>query len=164
MSQSLCVSLFLSLSARTTSLNVVIVVVIQSLSHAQLFMIPWAAAGQASLSITNSQSLLKLMSTESVMPKNHLIFCHPLLLMPLLFPCIRVFSNESVLCIRRPKYWSFSFSLSPSNEYSGLMSFSIDWFNLLTVQGILKSLLQHHNSKASVLQCSAFFMVHLSHP
>ena len=163
MSQSLCVSLFLSLSARTTSLNVVIVVVIQSLSHAQLFMIPWAAAGQASLSITNSQSLLKLMSTESVMPKNHLIFCHPLLLMPLLFPCIRVFSNESVLCIRRPKYWSFSFSLSPSNEYSGLMSFSIDWFDLLAVQGTLKSFLQHHSLKASIFQCSTFFMVKLPH-
>ena len=140
-----------------------LVVVIQSLSHAWLFMTPWVAAGQASLSITNSQSLLKLMSTESVMPKNHLILCHPLLLMPLLFPCIRVFSNESVLCIRQPKYWSFSFSLSPSNEYSGLMSFSIDWFDLLAVQETLKSFLHHHSLKASIFQCSTFFMVQLPH-
>ena len=114
--------------------------------------------------ITNSWSLLKLMSIESLMPSNHLILCHPLLLPPSIFPSIRVFSNESVLCIRWPKYWSFSFSISPSNEYSGLISFKMDWLNLLTVQGILKSLLQHHSSKASILWCSAFFIVQLSHP
>ena len=125
-------------------------------------MTPWAAAHQASLSITNSQSLLKLMSIELVMPSNHLMLCHPLLLPPSIFPSISVFSNESVLCIRWPKYWSFSFS--PSNEYSGLISFWIDWFDLLAVQGTFKSLLQHHSSKASTLQCSAFFMVQLSHP
>ena len=117
---------------------------------------------QASLSIANSQSLLKLMSIESVMPSNHLILCHPLLLPPSIFSSIRVFSNESFLCIRWPKYWSFSFSSSPSNEYSGLISFRIDWFNLLAVQGTL-SLLQHHSSKASILQHSAFFTVQLSH-
>ena len=127
-------------------------------------MTPWTAAYQASLSITNSQSLLKLMSIESVMPSNHLILCHPLLL-PSIFPIIRVFSNEqSVLLIRWPKDWSFSFSISPSNEHSGLISFRIDWFDLHAVQGILTSLLQHHISKASVLQCSAFFIVQLSHP
>ena len=125
---------------------------------------PWTAACQASLSITNSQSLLKLMSVESMMPSNHLILCHPLLVLPSIFPSITVFSKESVLRIRWPKYWSFSFSLSPSNEYSGLISFKIDWFDLLAVQGILRSLLQHHSSKASVLQHSAFFMVQLSHP
>ena len=125
---------------------------------------PWTAACQASLSITNSQSLLKLMSVESTMPSNHLILCHPLLVLPSIFPSITVFSKESVLRIRWPKYWSFSFSLSPSNEYSGLISFRIDWFDLLAVQGILRSLLQHHSSKASVLQHSAFFMVQLSHP
>ena len=114
--------------------------------------------------ITNSRSLLKLMSVESVMPSNHLIFCYPLLLLPSIFPSIRVFSNESVVCIRWPKYWSFSFSISPSNEYSGLISFRIDWFDLLAVQGTLKSLLQHHSSKASVLRHSAFFMVQLSCP
>ena len=127
-------------------------------------MTPWTVAHQASLSITNSQSLLKLMSIELVMPSNHLILCHPLLLPPSIFPSIRVFSNESVLHIRWPKYWSFSFRISPSNEYPGLISFRIDWLDLLAVQGILKSLLQHHSSKASVLQCSAFFMVQLSHP
>ena len=127
-------------------------------------MTPWTAAHQASLSITNSQSLLKLMSTESVMPSNHLILCHPLLLPPSMFPSIRVFSNESLLRIRWPKYWSFSFSISPSHEYSGLISFRIDWLDLLAVQGTLKSLLQHHSSKASVLQHSAFFIVQLSHP
>ena len=117
----------------------------------QLFVTPWTAAHQASLSITNSQSLLKLMSIKSVMPSNHLILCHPLLLLPSVFPSIRVFSKESVLCIRWPKYWSFSFSISPSNEYSGLISFRIDCFDLLVVQGTLKSLLQHHSSKASIL-------------
>ena len=123
----------------------------------------WTAAHQASLSIINSQSLLKLMFIELVMPSNHLILCHPILL-PSIFPSIRVFSNESVLCIRWPKYWSFSFSISPSNEYSGLISFRMDWFDLLVVQGTLKSLLQHHSSKVSILQCSAFFIVQLSHP
>ena len=125
---------------------------------------PWTAAHQASLSITNPQSLLKLMSIESVMPSNHLILCRPLLLPPSIIPSIRVFSNESVLRIRWPKYWSFSFNISPSNEYSGLISFRIDWFALLAVQGTLKSLLQHHSSKASILQLSAFFIFQLSHP
>ena len=114
--------------------------------------------------ITNSWSLLKLMSIESVMPSSHLILCHPLLLLPSIFPSIRVFSNESVLCIKWPKYWSFSFNISPSNEHSGLISFRMDWLDLLAVQGTLKSLLQHHSSKASTLQCSAFFIVQLSHP
>ena len=127
-------------------------------------MTPWTAARQVSLSITNSRSLLKLMSIESVMPPNHLILCRPLFLLPSVFPSIRVFSNESVLCIRWPKYWSFSFSISPSNEYSGLISFRMDWLDLLVVQGTLKSLLQHHSSKASILQHSAFFIVQLSHP
>ena len=122
---------------------------------------PWTAARQASLFITNFQGLLKLMSIGSVMPSSHLILCHPLLL-PSIFPCIRVFSNESVLCIRCPKYWSFSFSLSPSSEYSGPISFRIDWLDLLAVQGTLKSFLQHHSSKASILQHSAFFIVQLS--
>ena len=121
-------------------------------------------AHQVSLSITNSWSLLKLMSIESVMLCNHLILCHPLLLLPSIFPSIRVFSKELVLCIRWPKYWSFNFSISPSNEYSGLISFKIDWLDLLAVQGTLKSFLQHHSSKASVLQRSAFFIVQLSHP
>ena len=124
---------------------------VQLLSHVGLFATPRTAAHQASLSITNSQSLLKLMSIELVMPFNHLILCHHLLLLPSIFPSIRVFSNESVLCIRWPKYWSFSFSISPSNEYSGLISFSIDKLDLLTVQGTLKSLLQHHSSKASII-------------
>ena len=119
---------------------------------------------QASLSITNSWSLLKLMPIKSVMPSNHLLLCHLLLLLPSIFPSIRVFSNESVVCIRWPKYWSFNFSVSPSTEYSGLISFRIDWFDLLAVQGTLKSFLQHHSSKASVLQHSPFFMVQLSHP
>ena len=127
-------------------------------------MTPWTTACYASLSITNSQSLLKLMSIELVMPSNHLILCLPLFLLPSIFPSIRVFSNESVLHIRWPKYWSFSFSISLSNEYSGLISFRMDWLNLLAVQGTLKSLLQHHSSKASILCCSAFFMVQLSHP
>ena len=116
------------------------------------------------LSITNSQSLLKFMSIELVMPSNHLILCHPLLLLPSIFPSIRIFSNESALCIRWPKYWNFSFNISPSNEHSGLISFRMDWLDLLAVQGTLKSLLQHHGSKASIFQCSAFFIVQLSHP
>ena len=124
----------------------------------------WTAAGQASLSFTNSRSLLKLMSIESVMPSNHLILCRPLLLPPSIFPSIRVFSNESVLPIRWPKCWSFSFSISPSNEYSGLISFRMDWLDLLAVQGTLKNLLQHHSSKESILLCSAFFIVQLSYP
>ena len=127
------------------------------------FVTPWTAAYQASLSFTNSWSLLKLMSIESVMPSNHLILCHPLLL-PSMFPNIRFFSNKSVLHIRWPMYWSFSFSISPSNEYSGLISFRINWFDLLAVQGTLKCLIQHHSSKASILWHSAFFMVQLSHP
>ena len=127
-------------------------------------MTPWTAACQASLSITKSQSLLKLMSIESVMPSNHLILCHPLLLPPSIFPSIRVFSNESALRIRWPKYWSVSFNISPSNEHSELISLRMDWFDLLAVQGTLKSLLQHRSSKASILRCSAFFIVRLSHP
>ena len=123
-----------------------------------------ASQGEEALSITNSQTLLKLMSIQSVMPSNHLILCQPLLLPPSIFPSIRVFSSESVICIRQPKYWSFSFSNSLSNEYSGLMSFRMDWLDLLAVQGTLKSLLQHHSSKASILRCSAFFTVQLSHP
>ena len=137
---------------------------VQSLSHVQLFATPWTAACQASLSINNPQSLLKLVCIESVMPSNHLILCHPLLLLPSIFPSIRVFSNELALCIRWPMYWSFSFNISPSNEHSGLISFRRDWLDLFAVQGILKSLLQHHSSKASILQPSAFFMVQLSHP
>ena len=126
-------------------------------------MTPWTAALQSSLSITNSWSLLKLMSIESVMPSDYLILCHPLLLPPSIFPSFRVFSNELVLFIRWPKYWSFSFNISPSNEYSGLISFRMDWLNLLAVQGTLKSLLQHHSSKASIFWHSAFFTVKLSH-
>ena len=125
---------------------------------------PWTAACQASLSITNSRSSLRLMSIELVTPSSHLILCHPLLLLPSIFPSIRVFSNESAVWIRWPKYWSFSFSISPSNEHPGLISFSMDWLDLLAVQGTLKSLLQHHSSKALVLWHSAFFMVQLSHP
>ena len=136
----------------------------QSFSHVWLFATPWTAAHQASLSITNSRSLLKLMSIESVMPSNHLIFCRPLFLPPSIFTSIKVFYNESILCIRWPKYWSFSFSISPSNKYSGLISFRMDWLDLLAVQGTLKSLLQHHSSKTSILQLSAFFIVQLSHP
>ena len=137
---------------------------VQSLSHVQLFATPWTAAYQASLSITNSRSLLELMSVKSVMPSNHLVLCHPLLLLPSIFPSIRVFSNQLALRIRWPKYWSFSFNISPSNEYSGLISFGIDWLDLLAVQGTLKSLCQHHSSKASILQHSGFFIVQLSHP
>ena len=137
---------------------------VQLLSRVWPFATPWTAACQASLSITNSQSLLKLMSTKLVMTSNHLILCHPFFFLPSIFSSIRVFSSESVLPIRWPKYWSFSFSISPSNEYSGLISFRIDWLDLLAVQGTLKTLLQHHGSKASILWCSAFLMVQLSHP
>ena len=133
-------------------------------SCVRLFATPWTAACQASLSITNPQSLLKLVSIESMVPSNHLILSRPLLLLPSIFPSIRVFSNESVLLIRWPKYWSLSFTISPSNECSGLISFRIKWFDLLVVQGTLKSLLRHHSSKASILQRSPFFMVQLSHP
>ena len=132
--------------------------------HVWLFATPWTATCQASLSFPISQSLLKLMFFESVMPSNHLILCHPLLLLPSIFPSIRVFSYELVLHIRWPKYWSFSFSISYSNEYLGLISFRMDWSNLLAVQGTLKSLFQHHSSEASILWRSAFFMVQLSHP
>ena len=132
-------------------------------SHVRLFATPWTTACQASLSITNSWSLLKLVS-KSVMPSNHLSLCHPLLLLPSIFPSIRVFSNDSTLLMRWPKYWSFSFSISPSNEHPGLISFRMDWLDLLAVQGTLKSLLQHHSSNASILWCSAFFTVQLSHP
>ena len=136
---------------------------VQLLSHVRLFATPWTAARQASLSITNSWSPPKLMSIKSVMSSNHLILCHPLLLLPSVLPSIRVFSNESALPIRLPKYGSFSFNISPSNEHPGLI-FRMDWLDLLAVQGTLKSLLQHHSSKASLLQCSAFFIVQLSHP
>ena len=137
---------------------------VQLLSHVWLFVTPWTAACQASLSITNSWSLLKLTSIELVMPSNHLILCCPLLLLPSVLPSIRVFLIESVLRSKWPKYWSFSFSISPSSEYSGLISFKIDWFDLLVSQGTLRSLLQHHSSKASILWHSAFFTVQLSHP
>ena len=136
----------------------------QSLSRVRLFATPWIAARQASLSITNSRSSLRLTSIESVMPSSHLILCRPLLLLPPIPPSIRVFSNESTLCMRWPKYWSFSFSIIPSQEIPGLISFSMDWLDLLAVQGTLKSLLQHHSSKASILWRSAFFTVQLSHP
>ena len=135
---------------------------VQLLSHVQLLVTPWSAACQASLSITNSQTLLKLMSIKLLMPSNHLILCRSLLLLPSVFPSISVFSNEPVLHIRQPKYWSFSFSVSPSNEYSGLTSFRMDWLDLLTVQGTLKSLFQHHSSKASILRRLAFFIVQLT--
>ena len=134
---------------------------VQSLSCIQLFVTPWTAACQGFLSIANSPSLLKLMSIELVMPTNYLILCRPLLLLPSIFP-IRVFSNESALRIRWPKYWSFSFNISPNNEHPGLIYFRMDWLDLLAVQGTLKSLLQHHSSKASILRCSAFFIVQLS--
>ena len=137
---------------------------VQLLSHVRLFVTPWTAARQASLSIATSWSLFKLMPIESVMPSNHLILCHPLLLLPSIFPSIRVFSNELLLHIGWPKYWSFSFNISPSNKYSGLTSFRMDWLDLLAVQGTLQSLLQHHSSKASILWLSAFFIVQLSHP
>ena len=137
---------------------------VQSLSHVRLFATPWTAACQASLSITNSRSLLKPMPIESVMPSSHLILCRPLLLLPPFPPSIRVFSNEPTLRMRWSKYWSFSFSISPSNEHLGLISFRMDWLDLLAVQWTLKSLLQHHSSKASIFQGSAFFIVQLSHP
>ena len=137
---------------------------VQLLTSVQLFATPWTAARQVSLSITNSRSLLKLMSIQLVMSSNHLLLCCFLLLLPSIFPSIRLFSNETVLHIVWPKYWSFSFSISPSNEYSGLISFGIYWLDLLAVQGILKSLFQHHSSKASILQCSACFIIQLSHP
>ena len=137
---------------------------VQSFSNVRPLVTSWTATHQASLSITNSQSLLKLMPIESVMPSNHLILCHPLFLPPSIFPSIRVFSNESAPCIRWPKYWSFRSSFSLSNEYSGLISFRMDWLDLLTVQGTIKSHLQYHSSKASIFWCSAFFIVQLSHP
>ena len=140
------------------------IVVFQLLSRIQLFATPWTVACQASLFFTIFWSLLKLMSIEMVMPSSHLILYRPLLLMPPIPSSIRIFSNESTLCMRWPKYWSLSFSISPSNEYSGLISFRIDWFSLLAVQGTLKSLLQHHSSKVSILLCSAFFIIQLSHP
>ena len=143
---------------------IVPIISVQLLTHVQLFATPWTTACQASLSITNSWSPPKPMSIESVMPSNHLILCHPLLLLPSIFPSIGVFSNESTLHIRWPKYWSFSFNISPSNEHPGLISFRRDWLDLLAVQGTLKSLLQHHSSKASILWHSAFFIVQLSHP
>ena len=137
---------------------------VQSLSCVWLFVTPWITARQASLVHHQLRSSLRLMAIKWVMPSSHLILCHPLLRPPSIFPSIKVFSNESVLCIWWPKYWSFSFSISPSNEYSGLICFRMDWLDLLAVQGTLKSLLQHHSSKASIFQCSAFFMVQLSHP
>ena len=136
---------------------------VQSLSHVQLFVTPWVAAHQASLSITNSRSSLKLMSIELMMPSSHLILSHPLLLLPPIPPSIRVFSNESTLLLRWPKYWSFSFSIISSKEIPGLISFRMDWLDLLAIQGTLKSLLQHHSSKVSILRCSAFFTIQLSH-
>ena len=137
---------------------------VQSLSHVQLFATPWIAARQASLSINNSRSSLKFTYIKSVMPSSHLILCHPLFLLPLIPPSIRVFSNESTLCMRWPKYWGFSFSIIPSKDHPGLISFRMDWLDLLAVQGTLKGLLQHHSSKASILRHSAFFTVQLSHP
>ena len=137
---------------------------VQLLSHVWLFVTPSNAAREVSLSITNSRSLPKFMSIEPMRPSSHLILCHPLLVLPSIFPSIRVFSNKSALLIRWPKYWSFSFNISPSNEHSGLISFRMDWLDLLAVQGTLKSLLQHHSSKASILRCSAFFIVQFSHP
>ena len=136
---------------------------IGSLSHIQLLVIPWTVARQASLSITNSRSLLRLLSIELVMTSNHLILCRPLLLLPSIFPSIRFFSNESALCIKWPKYWSFSFNISPSNEHTRLISYRMDWLDLFAIQGTLKSLLQHHSSKTLILWCSAFFTVQLSH-
>ena len=156
-----CIILVLSwISMPLTKFKVMVVV--QSLSCVWLFVIPWTAAYQASLSITNSWSLPKSMCTESVMPSSHLILCRPLLLLPSVFPSIKVFPNQSVLHIRWPEYWSFSFSISPSNEYSGLISFRMDWFDLLAVQGTLKSLLQHHSSKASILWHLDFFRIQLT--
>ena len=156
--------MFFTTSATWEALKSIQFSSVQSLSRVRLFVTPWIAAHQASLSIPNSQSSLKLMSIKSVMPSSHLILCRPLLLLSPIPPSIRVFSNESTLHMRWPKYWSFSFSISPSNEHPGLVSFRMDWLNLLAVQGTLKSLLQHHSSKASILWHSAFFTVHLSHP
>ena len=150
-------------SVTSNSLNSVQFSSVQPLSRVRLFATPWIAARQVSLSITNSRSSLKLTSIASVMPSSHLILCHPLLLLPPILPSSRVFSNESTLCMRWPKYWSFSFSISPSKEHPGLISFRMDWLDLLAVQGTLKSLLQHHSSKASILRRSAFFTVQLSH-
>ena len=155
----LCICFGICLSSKWFCLSSV-----QLLSHVRLFVTPWTTACQASLSITNSWSLLKLMSIELVMSSHYLILCRPLLLLPSIFPPIRDFSNESALRIRWPKYWSCSFNISPSNEYLGLISFRMDWFYLLAVQGTLKSLLQHHSSKASIPWCSASFIVQLSHP
>ena len=149
---------------RTGRLGLTYISSVQSLNCVWLFSTPWTAARQASLSVTNSQSLLKFMSIESVMPSSHLIHCCPLLLPPSIFPSIRVFSNEWVLCIRWPEYWSFSFSINPFDDYSGLISLRIDWLDLLAVQGTLKRLLHHHSSKPSILRRSAFFIVQLSHP
>ena len=163
----MCYSMMMTVACLyCASLNKNVISSVQSLSHVRLFATPRTAARQTSLSIKNSLRLLKLTSIKLVMPLNHIILCHPLLLLPSIFPNIRVFSNESVLCIRWPKYWSFifSFSISPFNEHSGLISFRIDWLDLLTTQGTLKSLLQHHSSKASILWHSAFFIVQLSHP
>ena len=157
------VSYFSYLPVKLEALRVHLFSSVQSLSRVQLFATPWTAAHQAFLSITNFWSLPKLMSIELVMPSNHLILCRPLLLPPSIFPSIRVFSNESALCIRWPKYWSFSFNIGPSNEHPGLI-FRRDWSDLLAVQGTLKSLLQHHSSKASILWLSVFFTVQLSHP
>ena len=154
---------FLWKSLHHTSDLVIETVSVQSLSPVWLFVTPWIAARHTSLSITNSQSLLRLMSIELMMPSSHLILCHPLFLRPPTPPSIRVFSNESTLCMRWPKYWSFSFSISPSNEHPGLI-FRMDWLDLLAVQGTLKSLLQHHSSKASIFRCSAFLTVQLWHP
>ena len=156
--------LFLSIGEDWYSVVRTSVSSLQLLSCVWLFVTPWTTARQASLSITNSRSLPNLMSIKSVMPSNHLILCHPLLLLPSIFPSIRVFSNESALHIRWLKYWSFSFNISPSNEHSGLISFRMDWLDLLAVQGTLKSLLQHHSSRASILRRSAFFIVQLLHP
>ena len=153
----LCYFLFVQQSKIATCIH--ISQLVQSLSHIRQFATPWTAARQASLSITNSWSLLKLISIKSVITSNHLILCHPLLFPPSIFPSIRVFSNESVLHVRWPKYWSFGFSVSPSNEYSGLISFRMQWLDLLAVEATLKSLLQYHSSKASIFSCSAFFMV-----
>ena len=158
------ISLLFSFESSKSEFEHIPISLVQLFSHIWLLASPWTAAPQASLSITNSWSLLKLMFIESMMSSNHLILCHPLLLLPSIFPSIRVFSTESALHIRWPKYWSFSFSISLSNEYSGLVSFRMDWLDLLAVQGTLKSLLQHHRSKASILWLSAFFIVQLSHP
>ena len=164
----LCVFITQSLSVKNLASSILNIPTyfssVQSLSHVRLFATPRITACQVSLSITNCRSLPKLMSIESVMPSNHLILCRTLLLPPSIFPSIRVFSNELVLHIRWPKYWSFSFNVSPSNQHSGLISFRMEWLDLLEVQGTRKSLLQHHSSKASILLCSAFFIVQLSHP